>query len=121
MRLFRIEEYVKAANPTPGKFYRPEILTHRDGAKNLNGIFAILVPGSEVPYHYHRDRESVIIGIAGEATEVLEGKEIPIEAGDILYIPPGEKHGTVNRSGRDFRYLEFFTSPPLTADFIEVK
>jgi len=78
------------------------------------------VPGSQVPYHYHERRESIIIVISGEAIEVIEGKEIPIKAGDVLHIPAGEKHTTINRSDKDFRYLEFYTSPPLSADFVEV-
>jgi quercetin dioxygenase-like cupin family protein len=80
-----------------------------------------LVAGSQVPYHYHKNRESIIIVISGEAIEVVEGKEIPIKAGDVLFIPAGEKHSIINRSNQDFRYLEFFTCPPLSADFVEVK
>jgi quercetin dioxygenase-like cupin family protein len=109
------------ANPTPGTIYRPEILTQDHQAKSLGGMFGILVAGARVPYHYHNKRESIIIAISGEATEVIEGKETPIKAGDVLFIPAGEKHNTINRSNQDFRYLEFFTSPPLTADFVEVK
>lgn len=121
MKVFKSEEYVKMANPTPGKPYRPEILTRDHQAKGLGGMFGLLVAGSQVPYHYHNNRESIIIVISGEATEVVEGKEIPIRAGDILFIPAGEKHSTINRSNQDFRYLEFFTCPPLSADFVEVK
>jgi quercetin dioxygenase-like cupin family protein len=121
MKIFKSEEYIKMANPTPGSPYRPEILTKKDQAKNLGGMFGLLVPGSQVPYHYHNNRESVIIAISGEAIEVIEGKEISITAGDVLFIPAGEKHTTINRSNRDFRYLEFFTFPPITADFVEVK
>jgi quercetin dioxygenase-like cupin family protein len=121
MKIFNSEKYVKIANPTPGKPYRPEILTKEHQAKDLGGMFGLLVPGSQVPYHYHNDRESIIIVISGEAIEVVEGKETPIKAGDILFIPAGEKHSMINRSNQDFRYLEFFTFPPLSADFIEVK
>lgn len=121
MKLFKTEDYVKMQNPEPGKPYRPEILTSEHQVKNLGGMFGLLVPGSQVPYHYHNNRESIIIVISGEATEIIEGKEIPIKAGDVLYIPPGEKHTTVNRSAKEFRYLEFFTCPPVTADFVEVK
>jgi len=121
MKLFKTEDYVKMKNPEPGKPYRPEILTSEHQVKNLGGMFGLLVPGSQVPYHYHNNRESIIIVISGEATEIIEGKEIPIKAGDVLYIPPKEKHTTVNRSANDFRYLEFFTCPPVTADFVEVK
>jgi quercetin dioxygenase-like cupin family protein len=121
MKMFKSEEYARMANPTPGKSYRPEIPLSDHGAKSLGGMFGLLVPGTQVPYHYHNNRESVIVAISGEATEVIEGREIPIKAGDILFIPAGEKHTTINRSDRDFRYLEFFTCPPLGADFVEVK
>jgi quercetin dioxygenase-like cupin family protein len=121
MKIFKSEEYIKMANPTPGTPYRPEILTKEHQAKNLGGMFGLLVAGSQVPYHYHNHRESIIIVLSGEATEVIEGQEIQIKAGDVLFIPAGEKHTTINRSNQDFRYLEFFTCPPLTADFVEVK
>jgi quercetin dioxygenase-like cupin family protein len=121
MKIFKSEEYMKMVNPTPGKPYRPEILTKEHQAKNVGGMFGLLVAGSQIPYHYHNNRESIIIVISGEAIELVEGKEIPIKAGDILFIPAGEKHSMINRSNQDFRYLEFFTCPPLSADFIEVK
>ena len=121
MKLFKTEEYIMLKNPKPGEPYRPEILTLDDKAKSLGGMFGLLVPGSQVPYHFHRNRESVIMVISGRAIEVIEGEEIPIQAGDVLFIPAGEKHTTINRSGEDFRYLEFFTCPPVTADFVEVK
>ena len=121
MKVFKTEDYVKMKNPTPGKFYRSDLLTSADPAKDLGGIFGLLVAGSQVPYHYHVKRESVIIAISGEAIEVIEGKEFPIKAGDVLFIPPGEKHNTINRSNQDFRYLEFYTCPPGPSDFVEVK
>ena len=121
MKIFKTDDYIKLENPNPGKPYRPEILTTEHGAKNIGGMLGLLVPGSQVPYHYHNNRESIIIVISGEATEVIEGKEIPIKAGDVLFIPAGEKHSMINRSNQDFRYLEFFTCPPLSADFVEVK
>jgi quercetin dioxygenase-like cupin family protein len=121
MKLFKTNHYIKLSNPQPGQPYRPEILTVEDNAKTLGGMFGILVPGSQVPYHFHRNRESVIMVISGKAIEVIEGEEITIKAGDVLFIPAGEKHNTINRSGEDFRYLEFFTCPPVRADFVEVE
>jgi uncharacterized cupin superfamily protein len=121
MKLFKAGEYINLANPDPSQSYRPEILTSAQGAKNVGGMFGLLIPGSRVPYHFHKQRESIIFVISGEAIEVIDGQEIPIQAGDVLYIPAGEKHTTINRSKQDFRYLEFFTCPPLGADFVEVK
>ena len=121
MKIFKTDEYINMENPKPGEPYRPEILTTEQDAKDLGGMFGLLVAGSQVPYHYHDKRESIIIVISGEATEIIEGREIPIRTGDIIYIPAGEKHMTLNKSDKDFRYLEFFTCPPLSADFVEVK
>lgn len=109
MEIFRIEEFVKMVNPNPSARYRQDILTNKQRAEDLRGVFIVLVPGDQVPYHFHNKRESIIIAISGEATEIVEGKEIPIKANDILYIPAGEKHGMMNRTDKDFRYLEFFT------------
>jgi len=121
MKLFKSADYIKQANPNGEQSYRPEILTAQMGAKSLGGMFGLLPPGTQVPYHFHHARESVIIVIAGEATEVIEGKEMTISAGDVLFVPAGEKHQTINRSEKEFRYLEFFTCPPIGADFEEVK
>ena len=121
MKMFKSDEYINMDNPNPGKPYRPEILNSEQKAKNLGGMFGLLVAGSEVPYHYHEKRESIIVVLSGEAIEIIEGKEVPIKSGDIMYIPAREKHMTLNRSDKDFRYIEFFTCPPLSADFVEVK
>ena len=121
MKLFRIEEYIQLKNPTPGRLYRPEILTAEHGAKDMGGMLGLLVPGSQVPYHYHQNRESILIIISGEGIEIVEGEEFTVKAGDILFIPAGEKHAILNRSDQDLRYLEFFTCPPVGADFVEVK
>ena len=121
MKLFKIEDYIQMENPTPGEPYRPEILTTEHKANDMGGMMGLLVPGSQVPYHYHEKRESVIFFISGEGIEFIEGQEFPIKAGDVLFIPAGEKHTTLNRSDRDLRYLEFFTCPPVKSDFIEVK
>jgi len=121
VKLFKIREYIERENPVPDRPYRPEILTAADGAEDLGGMFGLLPPGTQVPYHFHRRRESIIFVLRGEATQVIDGKEMAIAAGDVLYLPAGEKHMTINRSSQDFRYLEVFTCPPLGADFVEVK
>jgi uncharacterized cupin superfamily protein len=121
MKFFIFEDYINRENPEPGQIYRPEILTREHGAEDMGGMFGLLPPGSQVPYHYHVKRESVIIAISGEAVEIVEGQEYPFKAGSVCHIAAGEKHTTVNRSDKDFRYLEFFTCPPVSADFVEIK
>lgn len=121
MKAFNVAAYIEMENPTPGEIYRTEILTTEDDAHDVGGLFGILVAGQQVPYHYHKERESVLMAISGEAIEVMEGVEFPIKAGEIIFIPAEVKHQTINRSQEDFRYLEFFTNPPTSADFYEVE
>ncbi len=120
MKRFKTEDYVRMENPTQGKSFRPEILTAEHGAKDLGGMFGLLPPGTQVPYHYHNKRESVITIISGNGIEVMDGEEIPISAGDVFFIPAGVKHTTINNSEKDLRYLEFYTQPPVGSDFVEV-
>lgn len=121
MKIIKFDELCAIENPTPGQPHRPEIPLEEERFRALGGMFGLLVPGSSVPCHYHQNRESVLIPLSGEAVEIIEGKETVIGPGEVLLIPAGEKHTTVNRSDQDFRYLEFFTSPPLAADFIKVE
>jgi len=86
-KVFRAEEFIKMANPNPGQRYRIEVLTDKDNAKNLGGIFGIRppsAPGQKISYHYHKNRESIIIFLSGEGMHMIEGKAIPVKAGDII-------------------------------------
>jgi len=120
MEIFKIEEFIKKENTNPSERFVQQILTKEQKAENVGGIFVVLPAGGKVPYHFHKKRESVHIVISGEATEIIEGKEITIKANDVLYIPAIEKHGTINRTDKDFRYLEFFTVEAGVTDFVEV-
>jgi quercetin dioxygenase-like cupin family protein len=59
--------------------------------------------------------------ISGQGTEFIEGREIPFKAGDIFFIQPMVKHAMVNNSDKEIRYVEFFTYPPVLADFVKVE
>ena len=115
MKLLKAEEFLNMKNPTPGVAYRPLVLTAEDNAKGLAGRFCLNEPGSETQFHWH-DNEVIRIVISGEGTHVTlteagEEVETTIKAGDMLFIPAGEKHRLVNKH---VRFFEFFTHPPMT-------
>lgn len=118
MKLYHSGEYIKRENPNPGQRFRAEVLTGSDHAKRLSGIFVILPPGEQVPYHYHAMRESLIYIVSGEGIEKVEGEEFLVKAGDMLFIPANERHAIMNSNDKDIRYLEFYS--PIERDFIEV-
>ena len=122
-KVFDGEAYLRMAKPGPGLF-RTELVTDKDNARHLNGIFGIIPPaatGAKVPYHYHTERESVLFILSGEGIEIFDGTEVRFKAGDVIFILPGVKHTIVNTANADIRYVEFFTHPPLASDFVEVK
>ncbi len=124
-KVFKNEDFIKMTSPTPEKLYRMEILNaEKEGAKALNGIIGIMpsaAPGTKPSYHYHNNRESVIMVLSGEGTAWVEGEPVPLKAGYVIFYPPKVKHSIVNTSGKEFRYIEFFTHPPLMSDFVTAK
>jgi len=119
MKMFRSGEFINRENPTPGSTFKEEVLTGLD-AQGLSGVFGLVVPGGKGgDYHYHEEGEHIIIIISGKGTEIVNGEEVPIKAGDVLFVPAGEKHTTVNTSDRDLRYLGFRTCTPGKRDIVK--
>jgi mannose-1-phosphate guanylyltransferase len=121
LKIWKTEHYRRVTSPTPGEWYRAPVLGNEEQAKELGGLVVILPAGKSVPYHYHKNRESLLMVLSGEAVELYEDKEYSIQAGDVIFIPAGAKHSVINRTEKEIRFLEFFTHPPLEKDFIKVE
>ena len=65
--------------------------------------------------HLHREFEECIYVLVGEGTTVAESGEIAVKPGDIVLIPPGEKHMTRNTGSVPLVLLCFFPVPDVTA------
>jgi uncharacterized cupin superfamily protein len=121
MKVFKGEEFAGMKNPTPGKTFKKDLLKELN-AQGLTGVFGLVVPGSQGgDYHYHEKGEHIIVIVSGEGLEIVEGGEVPIKAGDVLFVPAGEKHTIVNRSDQELRYLGFMTQTQGKKDKIELK
>ena len=58
-------------------------------------------PGQTHALHAHRDMDKVYQVVDGEGLFLLEGRELPMTAGDLLVAPAGVPHGVRNSgSGR---------------------
>lgn len=120
MNVFRGEEFAGMKNPTPGKTFKKDLLKELH-ARGLHGVFGLVVPGGQGgDYHYHERGEHIIVIVSGEGIEIVEGSETAVKAGDVLYIPAGEKHTIVNRSERELRYLGFMTQTTGVKDKVEI-
>ena len=58
-------------------------------------------PGQAHPLHAHTEMDKVYSVLEGEGVFLLEGRELPMRAGDLLVAPEGVPHGVRNTgSGR---------------------
>jgi mannose-6-phosphate isomerase-like protein (cupin superfamily) len=69
--------------------------------------------------HLHRGFEECIYVLAGKGTTHAESGEIPIKPGDIVLVPPGEKHMTRNTGDVPLVLLCFFPVPDVTGETVE--
>jgi mannose-6-phosphate isomerase-like protein (cupin superfamily) len=64
--------------------------------------------------HHHSDFEECIYVLSGQGTTFAETGEYPLQAGDTILIPPGEKHVTRNTGREPLRLLCFFPVADIT-------
>jgi mannose-6-phosphate isomerase-like protein (cupin superfamily) len=58
--------------------------------------------------HYHQGFEECIFVMSGRGSTHAESGEYPLQAGDTILIPPGEKHATRNTGNEPLVLLCFF-------------
>ncbi len=64
--------------------------------------------------HLHHGFEECIYVLKGQGVTVAESGEIPLKPGDIVLIPPNEKHMTRNTGTEPLVLLCFFPEPDVT-------
>ncbi len=69
--------------------------------------------------HVHHDFEECIYVLSGQGTMHAESGEHPVRPGDILLVPAGEKHMTVNTGTKPLILLCFFPVPDVSAGTTE--
>jgi mannose-6-phosphate isomerase-like protein (cupin superfamily) len=71
--------------------------------------------------HLHHDFEECIFVLSGHAAMHTESGIFNAGPGDILLVPAGEKHMTLNTGSELLRLLCFFPVPDVTAGTTEFK
>ena len=91
--------------PVKDVFIRWVINKEDDGAKNFAMRRFEIRPDTKVPLHNHpQDHEIYILSGKGRFYGD-SGKEEVVGSGDVLYIPPFEKHGIDNLSVDDLVFI----------------
>jgi mannose-6-phosphate isomerase-like protein (cupin superfamily) len=65
--------------------------------------------------HLHHGYEECIYVLKGEGRTLSESGELAIKAGDVVLVPPEEKHVTRNTGSEPLVLLCFFPTPDIVA------
>ena len=92
------------------EYNRRDFVTRDMGRKSLVSIYEILPHRAAYPYHYHLKDEETFYILRGEGILKTCDGERRVQAGDLLYFPPGEKgaHKLINTSDQEkLVYIDF--------------
>jgi quercetin dioxygenase-like cupin family protein len=81
-----------------------------DGAKNFHMRLFEVQPGGHSPHHTHNYEHEVII-LQGEATVKSEQGDRPAKEGDVVFVPPNEKHQFQNTGTGLLRFVCLIPAP----------
>jgi succinate-semialdehyde dehydrogenase/glutarate-semialdehyde dehydrogenase len=112
MREFMNVKTVWSPEPAPRLVIRPdetEVFDRGSGVRTVPYVGAwnndanrittgttTFAVGTEIPLHSHNVEESVLV-FAGQATAVIDGERVDLEAGDATWVPAGVPHQFINR------------------------
>lgn len=82
---------------------------------NLIG-FVHAEPGAETNFHEH-PWEQVVHVVGGEADFYLDGEEVALSAGDVLFVPPSVEH---ELRPRDDQSVDLIAIWPLNESFLDL-
>ena len=105
MKIFHYRDVeAKDAGEGTSKLSVRWLITKEMGAENFAMRLFEMEPGGYSPFHSHTWEHEVFI-LEGEGVVVGGGEERKFKAGDVIFIPPNEKHHLRNNSRKTVKFL----------------
>jgi len=105
MRILHYQDVeAKDANEGASKLKVRWLITKEMGAENFAMRLFEMMPGGYSPLHNHPWEHEVFI-LEGEGTVHGGEEEIKFKPGDVIFIPPNEKHQFKNTDKRLVKFL----------------
>jgi mannose-6-phosphate isomerase-like protein (cupin superfamily) len=104
----------RGERPAPVKrLYETETPPERTCLQTIQFVHHMAIPpgGRHVnELHIHPDAEELVVILRGTGTFVLDGKTLPVQAEDVIYIPSGAEHELRN-TGEEMLFCLFINVP----------
>ena len=81
------------------------------GAERFSAGIVQLAPKEGHERHNHPDSEEMLYVISGEGIQTIEGEKQRITAGEMVHIPAGVYHSTINATWEPLRLLAVYAPP----------
>src|SRR5512135_2866516 len=79
-----------------GNAFSYKVLGPDNGVQEVSLNYGEHAPGMEFKQHIHQNSCDIIICLSGTGVIRSGDKRIPIGPGDVIYVPAGVVHGTIN-------------------------
>jgi len=81
------------------------------GGERFSAGVVKLEPGKGHQPHTHPDSDEILFVIRGEGEQEVADETRTIEAGDMVFVPEGVEHGTVNTGWESLLLLAVYAPP----------
>jgi len=81
-----------------------------DGATTFHMRHFEVAPGCHTPHHSH-DYEHEILVLSGRGTAKSEQGDRAMKAGDVIFVPPNEKHQFLNTGSEPLAFICLIPAP----------
>ena len=81
------------------------------GSERFSAGVVKLEPGKGHERHTHPDSDEILYVIRGEGEQEVAEETRDVEAGDMVYVPEGTEHGTVNTGWEPLLLLAVYAPP----------
>jgi len=97
---------VKSANGSADFLLKEMLLSEEEMGEHC-GLFGkvTIKPGSELGYHEHHGEGEAYYLLKGCGIYTDNGKEMPVEAGDVVFCADGSGHGLKNTGDEDIEFV----------------
>jgi len=87
------------------------LISKEDGAENFAMRMFELAPGGHTPLHTHPQEHEVFV-LEGEGALIFEGKQHPLGAEDVVFVPSNREHRFMNTGESIMRMLCIIPTTP---------
>jgi len=91
------------------------------GSEGFSAGVVVLDPGKGHERHTHPDSEEILYFLSGEGEQTVADEERTVGAGEMVYIPAGVEHSTINTSWEPLRFIATYCPPGPEAEIRDLE